>query len=46
MCRRLVLGLLLAVVMGSGFGCDGTHEKGKRKDLDMPKPAENKEKEK
>jgi hypothetical protein len=43
--RCFVLALLLAVLTAS-LGCDGTHEKGKRKDLDMPKPAENKEKEK
>jgi hypothetical protein len=36
---------LVAVVLAGGvLGCDGGQQKGKAKDLDMPKPADAKEK--
>jgi hypothetical protein len=42
--RGWVQWLLVVVVVGGLLGCDGSHEKGKRKDLDMPKPSDAKEK--
>ena len=35
---------IVVVLVGSVLGCNGSHEKGKRKDLDMPKPSDAKEK--
>jgi len=42
--KQLTCWLLAAVLAGLSLGCDGGHEKGKRKDLDMPKSAPNKDK--